>query len=116
MKTWKPNYRKYNNIRTRCSLGHYHPSKGESMYCQKLQLLVKAKEIESFEYEKRYPLVVKDKTIGNHKPDFTVTNNDGTETIHEFKGVMTADWKLRKALCEVLYPDIEYKVVGQGDL
>lgn len=107
---------KYHAQRTICELGHHHPSKVEAAYCQKLQIMLKGGAIQSFEHEKRYALTVNDRTIGHHKPDFTVINHDGSVEVHEVKGFMTEDWKLRKALFEVLYPEILYRVVGERDL
>lgn len=107
---------KYHAQRTICELGHHHPSKVEAAYCQKLQIMLKGGAIQGFEHEKRYALTVNGKTIGHHKPDFTVINHDGSVEVHEVKGFMTEDWKLRKALFEVLYPDILYRVMGERDL
>ena len=102
---------KYNAQSTHCALGHYHPSKLESNYCMQLQMLVKAGEIKGFEYGKKYELRINGKLIGCHKPDFSVTNNDGTLAVHETKGVSTPDWVLRKNLFEALYPNVPYVVI-----
>lgn len=104
-------YNKYKSKRTKCGLGHSHPSRLECGYCEALQLLQKAGEIKSFEYARRYELRVNGKMIGFHKPDFTVTTNEGTLEVHETKGMETADWHLRKNLFEAIYIDIPYIVI-----
>ena len=102
---------KYNSKGGRCSAGHYHPSRLERNYCEQLKILEMAGEIRSFEYAKRYALVVNDKTIGFHKPDFTVVNKQGMVEVHETKGMETSDWHLRKNLFEAIYPEIPYIVI-----
>ena len=101
---------KYNSISGRCFLGHYHPSRLERNYCEQLEMLRKAGDIDSFEYNKRYELRVNGKLIGHHKPDFTVIRKGKIE-VHETKGFETSDFHLRKNLFEALYPDIPYIVV-----
>jgi hypothetical protein len=88
-----------------------HGSRFEATYCDQLKLLVKAKEIASFEYSKRFILKVNEKTICEHWPDFLVTLNDGSQEIHETKGFATKDWSLKRKLFEALYPHIPYIVI-----
>lgn len=102
---------KYNASRSKCNLGHSHPSMLEGQYCNQLQMLLKAKEIKAFEYGKKYELRVNGKLIGCHKPDFTVTTNEGKTEIHETKGMITTDFMLRKNLFEAIYPEIPYIIV-----
>lgn len=105
------NKQKYGSVRSKCALGHSHPSKLECGYCGQLQLLVKAKEIHSFDYAKRYELRVNGKLIGHHKPDFTVITKAGTVEVHETKGMITTDFMLRKNLFEAIYPEIPYIII-----
>lgn len=102
---------KYNAKRSKCNLGHSHPSMLECRYCNQLQMLQKAKAIHSFEYAKRYELKVNGKVIGFHKPDFTIIKNNGEVECHETKGVLTSDFMLRKKLFEAVYPDIKYIII-----
>ena len=107
---------KYSAKSTVCFEGHRHPSKVEAGYCNNLRLLVKAKEIYCYEYERRFPLEVNGMTIGHHKPDFCVykTQKDfdlDAPEIHEIKGAMTVDWNLRRKLFEAIYPHLEYIVI-----
>ncbi len=107
---------KYGAIKCRCWTGHQHDSGYESQYCNKLSLLKKAGEIKFYEAAPRYILTAHGKTIGHHKPDFIVTNNDDSQEVHEFKGVATDAWRLRKKLFEANYPNIPYLVKYRGDL
>ena len=102
---------KYNARRSKCNLGHSHPSMLEGQYCNQLQMLLRAKEIKSFEYAKRYELRVNGCLIGHHKPDFTVWTNDGRIEIHETKGMITSDFMLRKNLFEAIYPEMKYIII-----
>lgn len=105
------NHHKYGAVRSKCALGHSHPSKLEAGYCGQLQLLLKAKEIKGFEYQKSYELRVNGFLIGKHKPDFTVTTNNETIEVHETKGMITTDFMLRKNLFEAIYPEIKYILI-----
>ncbi len=107
---------KYNAKSTVCNNSHRHPSKVEAGYCNRLDMLVRAKEIYCFEYERRFELRVNDILIGHHKPDFCVykTKEDfekDAPDVHEVKGAMTVDWNLRRKLFEALYPAYEYIVI-----
>ncbi len=104
-------FNKYKAVRSKCALGHNHPSKLEASYCQQLQMLQKNGDIIAFESQKKYELRVNGKLIGCHKPDFTVIDMNGKVSVHETKGMSTSDWILRKNLFEALYPDIPYIVV-----
>jgi hypothetical protein len=102
---------KYGARRTKCVSGHNHPSMLESDYCDKLTFLLGSGEIKAFEYGKRFELYVNGKFVGGHKPDFLVTLNNNVKEVHETKGVVTADFSLRKNLFEALYPNIKYIVI-----
>jgi hypothetical protein len=102
---------KYGAVRSKCSLGHNHPSKLECGYCGQLQLMLKANKIKGFEFQKKYELRVNGKLIGCHKPDFTVTTKEGSIEVHETKGMVTSDFMLRKNLFEAIYPEIPYIVI-----
>lgn len=102
---------KYKAKRTACFQGHNHPSKGEAIHCNKLELRRRSGEFEKYDYEKTYPIHVNGVLICKHKPDFTVYGENGKVWVEEFKGVLTADFKLKKKLFEVTYPQIEYKVI-----
>lgn len=105
------NKHKYGAVRSKCALGHSHPSKLECGYCGQLQMLQKNGDIIGFEYQKRYELRVNGKLIGHHKPDFTVIDVEGRISVHETKGLETSDFRLRKNLFEAIYTEIKYIVI-----
>jgi len=91
--------------------GHLHDSRGEAGYCNDLEILRKTKNIKSYEIQRSYDLTVNGKTICKHIVDFVITNNEGREEVHEFKGFATAVWNLKRKLFEAVYPDIKYIVI-----
>ncbi len=107
---------KYGNASQKCHQGHQHHSVGEARYCNQLELLRKAGEIESYETQVSYRMKVNGKHICEHRPDFRVHYEDGRVEIREYKGFADKVWPLKKKLFEALYPDIPYIVVTQKDL
>lgn len=103
--------KKYNNSSCSCLQGHLHDSRGEAGYCNDLEILRKTKNIKSYEIQRSYDLTVNGKTICKHIVDFVITNNEGREEVHEFKGFATAVWNLKRKLFEAVYPDIKYIVI-----
>lgn len=102
---------KYNNTTCKCHSGHIHDSRGEAAYCDNLTLLIKAGEIQSFEIQKTYDLIVNGKKICGHRVDFVVVDKDGNTAIHEFKGFATEVWRIKHKLFEAIYPNLPYIVV-----
>jgi len=113
---------RYPNIkRKRCELNHHHDSREEAEYCLKLQLLKRAGEIQDFRSQVVYSLDLTDEFgkkhhIANHRVDFEVTNKEGKTEIHEYKGVETFEWRMKRRLFEFIYPHIPYKVMREKDL
>ena len=103
--------KKYNNTSCKCHQGHIHDSAGEAGYCDELTLLVKAGELRSYESQVTFDLKVNGKTICQHRPDFVVTKNDGTEEIREYKGFCTAVFNLKHKLFKACYPEIPYVII-----
>ncbi|MCP3683572.1 MAG: DUF1064 domain-containing protein [bacterium] len=105
---------KYHAKRCRCNSNHMHDSKGEAGYCNDLLLRQKAGDLADFQTQVKFELHgVNGKRVSNHYPDFLLTDFDGKQEIHEYKskGTVTELWKLKKALCEIEYPDIPYIVI-----
>lgn len=105
---------KYGAIRTKCNLGHSHPSKAEAVHCWCLQAQMNGNTIRGLQYEKAFPLVMNGKLIGTHKPDFYYLKDiNGVEVAHvdEVKGVLTADFKLKAKMFQSLYPLVIYRIV-----
>ena len=107
-------YRKYKNVTCRCHNGHQHDSRGEAEYCDTLNLLKKKGEIKDYETQVTFPLEVNGHTICKHRVDFLITNKDGEQEVHEYKGgkiTETAVWNIKRKLFEALIEDIAYVVV-----
>lgn len=101
---------KYRSRATICFSGHKHPSKIEANYCDQLRLLQKAGQIISYKCQVKFDLAVNGKLICRHIVDFLVMTDKGEE-VHEVKGFATRDWKLKRKLFKVLYPQIKYYVI-----
>ena len=99
--------------RCRCQLDHIHDSQFEARHCNHLNVLKKSKVIKDFKIQPHYIFRVNGKRVCGHYPDFIIEHLDGTCEINECKskGTSTAVWKLKKALFEILYPDIPYTVI-----
>lgn len=78
-------------------------SKFEAGMAQELELLVKAKQIKSFQEQVKIPLEVNGYHICNYFIDFVIEHNDGTTEYREAKGFATDVWKLKWKLFEALY-------------
>jgi hypothetical protein len=102
---------KYRNVSSKCSSGHYHPSKLESGYCDDLKMLKNTGHIKDYEIQKKFDFIVNGQKICSHIVDFLVTNNYGVEEVHETKGLEMPVWNIKRKLFEALYPYIEYIVI-----
>jgi len=102
-------------MRCRCHSDHMHKSKFEASVCNTLRLRKLAGDIADYKSQPRFELKVNGKKVCNHYPDFLILNNNGSEEILEAKsdGTVTQLWRLKKALTEILFPDIPYKVEWQ---
>ncbi len=88
-------------------------SKKEAGAARDLDLMIKAKEIKSWERQVRIPLDVNGYHICNYIIDFVVEHNDGTKEYLEIKGFETEVWRLKWKLFEALYgkkPNIKLTV------
>lgn len=86
-------------------------SKWEANYARYLNFLIKAGEIEKWDYEQeefKFPV-----TRGNmyYKCDFRVFYSDRTE-YHEVKGYMDNDSRVKLKRMAKYYPEIKIKVIG----
>jgi len=105
---------KYHNLSCRCRQGHGHDSRFEASYCNQLELLKRSREIKDYRCQIAFELRVGERLIATHYVDFLVTDINGNQEIHETKGPETEIWRLKKKLCEVLYPQIPYIVIKKG--
>ena len=110
---WKKK-NKYGAKKCRCNQNHIHDSGFEANYCNELQLRVNAADIKDYETQKRFDLHGRDgKKVCSHYPDFLIEKFDGTKYVDECKskGTVTSTWRLKKALFEHEYPEIQYNVI-----
>lgn len=95
----------------------FHDSSEEALYCNKLRILLKCGEIKGFEAQKKYDLYWLDGTpCGYHLVDFVVYTNDGKIEIHEYKGLLDRESRLRAALFSHCYPEYTYLIKRKSDL
>ena len=105
-------YNKYRNVWCKCDQGHNHQSRGEAARCNSLEILRKAKAIRSYKSQVKYELKCNGEHVTNHIVDFEVYPINGPKWAEDFKGgLMSAEWKIKKRLFELNFPDIEYRVV-----
>jgi len=86
--------------------GVKYDSAGEAAYAQKLDLLTKAGEILGYERQVKIPLRVNGQLICTYIADFIVYKKDGKKEIHEFKGYMTREFKIKWRLLNALKDEI----------
>lgn len=114
MNWYKRGKNKFNNNTCRCLSKHIHDSRGESNYCDYLLAELKDGKIKEYKQQVSYDLVVNGKKICRHIVDFIVIDNDGNESVHEYKGFATDVWRLKMKLWEATRPEIPYIVIKHG--
>lgn len=85
---------KYNARRTEYE-GVWYDSRKEAFHAAKLDLMVRAGEVESWEGQHPIPLESNGQDVGKYYIDFRVTMADGSIEYHEVKGKETPLWKLK---------------------
>lgn len=88
----------------------YH-SKREARQAAELDLLVRAKEIRSWDRQKKVSLDVNGSHITNYVVDFLVQHNDGTLEYIEVKGLPTPEWILKWKLFKAIYPNLKLSII-----
>ena len=105
---------KYKNIKQTYNGYSYH-SKAEAAYACELDLRVKAKDIKSWDRQKKLELYVYGTKICNYYIDFEVIHNDDSVELIEIKGFKTnvwlLKWKLVNAIWKKEHPKIKISVV-----
>ncbi len=102
---------KYSNESCKCVRGHIHDSRGEAKYCTELFYQLKAGLIQSYQIQRKYPLIINRKSYGYMRVDFEVITKEGKKEIREYKGMPTAAWRIKVKLFKAIYPDIPYIVI-----
>lgn len=96
-----------------CSKGYvYFRSKWEANYALYLDFLVKAKEIQGWEYETETFFFEEIKFGTNsYRPDFKITNKDDSAEYHEVKGFMDSKSKTKLRRMRKYYPHIKVVLI-----
>lgn len=96
--------------------GLFLRSSWEANYARYLNWLVEQNEIRSWEYEAT-TFVFHGETRGaiTYRPDFKVTENDGSVVYHEVKGWMDGPSKTRLRRMAKHYPGVKIVVIGQDE-
>lgn len=116
--------RKYRNKKVTID-GITFDSKAEAAYYNYLKILKKSGEIKDFDMQVRFTLMDNfkhpskpKKTVRaiNYIPDFVVTENDGTKSVIDVKGMQTQVFKIKAKMFMKRYnmPLILAKRKGQG--
>ena len=93
--TYKRQYQnKYGAVKQTYN-GYSYDSKKEAAYAMELDLRIKAKDIKSWDRQKKIELEAYGKHICNYYIDFVITHNDGKKEYVEVKGFETDLWKLK---------------------
>lgn len=94
----------------------YFRSAWEANYCRYLNWLVEQGQIISWEYEADV-FVFHGETRGaiTYRPDFKVTEKDGSVVYHEVKGWMDGPSKTRLQRMKKHYPEVKVIVIGEAE-
>jgi hypothetical protein len=94
---------KYRNCRVKFE-GKWFDSKKELAHYQWLKMLEANGNIRHLSLQPRFRLIVKNKKICTYVADFEYFDVESGWTVVDVKGFRTKEYKLKKALFEVLYP------------
>ena len=101
----------YINVNTRI----WMKSKWERNYSFYLEWLVSLGEIQDWEYEPdEFEFPIKRGTRF-YKPDFRITNNDGSVEYHEVKGYWTQKATTQVKRFRKYYPEIRLVIIGKDE-
>lgn len=99
--------------------GTYYASMFECSYANELYARKKNKEIENYETQVPFPLIVNGYKCGNYIADFVIMHLDGSDEIVETKGFATPLFRLKWQLVEAIYSQ-DYKITllmqGKGNV
>ena len=106
---------KYGAKKTMCAHGHKHDSKKEAARCNELHDLWAAGQIADLVTQPQFWFVIDGKQVKHengrrvgYRPDFSY-RQDGAEVAEDVKGMVTADFTLRKAIIRDLFPHIVFR-------
>jgi hypothetical protein len=106
---------KYNAKKARCAHAHKHDSKREAARCNELHVLWAAGVIADLVIQPQFWFVINGSQVKHdngrrcgYRPDFSYTES-GQDCVEDVKGMVTADFTLRKAIFKALFPTIEFR-------
>jgi hypothetical protein len=106
---------KYNAKKAYCSQCHKHDSKREAVRCDELHVLWAAGVIADLVIQPQFWFIINGSQVKHdngrrvgYKPDFSYTES-GQDCVEDVKGMVTADFTLRKAIFKALFPTIEFR-------
>lgn len=95
---------------------YFFRSGWEMNYALYLEWLMYKKEIKNWEYERETFWFEKIRRgVRSYTPDFFVTNNNGSEEIHEVKGWLDSKSKTKLARMAKYYPDVKVILIGESE-
>ena len=94
--------------------GSIFDSRAEADYCVICDARRAAGEIERYERQVEFELVVNGIRIAKHRVDYLLYLPGGVREAHEVKGFESREWRMKKLLFEALYPEIPYVVIKPG--
>ena len=110
--------KKWGNAKKQEYNNFLYDSKFEAQHAQDLDLMIKAKEIKSYEQQKTLDLIVNGYIVCTYRIDFIVYHLDGTIEYQELKGYPITDvWKLKFKIFEALYSEkenVKITLIHQG--
>lgn len=92
---------------------YYFRSKWEANYALYLAFLKKQGQIKEWQYEPRFFDFPVAHGTTRYLPDFSVTNNDGSEEYHEVKGFMDAKSKTKLKRMAKYYPTTKVVLIDK---
>lgn len=101
---------KMRNVLTEYAGKWYH-SMAEASYAGTLDQMIRGGLVRSWDRQRKFSLDVNGIHISNYFADFVVTMRDGSEQVHEVKGLMTPIARMKLLLFEALYPEIALKII-----
>jgi hypothetical protein len=106
---------KYNAKKEHCAHAHKHDSKREAARCNELHVLWAAGVIADLVIQPQFWFVINGSQVKHdngrrcgYRPDFSYTEG-GQDCVEDVKGMVTADFTLRKAIFKALFPTIEFR-------
>ena len=93
---------KYRNIKTVIDGISFDSKKEASQYCE-LKMRVKCGDLEKFDMQVPFPIIVEGIKICTYYADFVTYSKEGVREVLDVKGVKTPVYQLKKKLIKAIY-------------